>query len=251
MQPKLLPDIVWNLGFRNNIFLRVYFFQMISQFPSFIRSYTGALIRNPVSFPDCLGSTSVHNWTQWGVISMYNIHSEFSLLQLLFIILRMAVISEKNVFIFCMFIFKKKKLGVNELKWNPGTGNGWVHSHTVRLFHQTELSNEALSSGAKIPPPPPRKVNFILRPSDGLTAGRNRHILFVSVTVNMWFSFHWARIYDGSILKNLLTNPELYMWEKYIFLISGTLLYDLQNGSEKADKLSTRTWRFFAAYLFR
>jgi len=41
---------------------------------------------------------------------MYNIHSEFSVLQLLFITLKMRVISDKNVFTFCAFLFKQKNL---------------------------------------------------------------------------------------------------------------------------------------------
>jgi len=68
----------------------------------------------------------------------------------------------------------------------PSSGNAWVHLHTVWLFHQTEISHEALSSGARIPPhppppPPQNNVIFIVRPSGDFTAGRNVPTFYVLI----------------------------------------------------------------------
>ena len=154
IQPMLLPDIVWNLVFLNSIFLRVYFFQIFSQFPSFFRNYIGALIRNPISFRNCLGSTLVHNWTQWFVISMYNIHSESSLLLFLLHWERAFSVARTSAHFVCCY-FKNTSIEKTNLIITQGREmSECIHAVLWRL-HQTGISDEALSSRQEFRSPPP------------------------------------------------------------------------------------------------
>jgi len=159
---------------------------------------------------------------------MYNIHSEFSLLQLLFITLKTRFISDKNVFTFCAFVFKKKNL-IEWKYWNGTQGReiaecihtlfGYFIEYNCLMKHCLPIQ-EFLSPPTSPAPPTQSKVIFLVRPSVGLTAGRNRHTFFVSVTAKMWFSFHEHRIYDGNNLKNFLTIPKLSLWGNYILFNS-------------------------------
>jgi hypothetical protein len=86
-----------------------------------------------------------------------------------------------------------------------------------------------------------------VRPSREFTAGKNPHTFFVLITAKRWFPFQEARIKGGIILKNFLTIPDMFVWEKYIVLISYILLCNFKSGSESTAKLSTRIWRYFNA----
>jgi hypothetical protein len=52
---------------------------------------------------------------------------------------------------------------------------------------------------------------FVVRPPEGWTAGKKRHILFVSISAKRWFCLQEDKIYDGSILINFPTIPELFV----------------------------------------
>jgi hypothetical protein len=44
-----------------------------------------------------------------------------------------------------------------------------------------------------------------------LTAGRNRNTFFFVITAKRGFPFQESRTYDGRILKNFVSIPELYV----------------------------------------
>ena len=50
-----------------------------------------------------------------------------------------------------------------------------------------------------------------------------KHVLCCN-TAKREFVFQYTRTYEGTIMKNFLSFPELYMWEKYIFLKDNILL---------------------------
>jgi len=117
---------------------------------------------------------------------LFKNHSEFWLLQLLFIALETRVFSCKNVFPFFCFIIVNYAPSKGRIQLEPEFGKYLsAPTHLCDYYIKQEFLMKLCLQGQKFPAPTPftpsqSKVIFVLRSPGCLTAGRNRHTFFVS-----------------------------------------------------------------------